>query len=57
MSPDADPNNRKRKWEYYVEPPRRDFAVDALERAQKDPQYSGENHSRARKWVVKRRDR
>lgn len=57
MSPDADPNNPNRKWEYVAEGPSRDFSLDAIERAQKDPRYSGDNYSKARKWNVKRLDR
>lgn len=36
----------------YVAVPARDWAEDALEQAQKDPRYSGENYSKARVWRV-----
>lgn len=57
MSPDADPGNPKGKYRYVPTGPARDWSVDAVEQAQKDPQYSGDNYSRARRWGVERVDR
>lgn len=51
MSVDADPLNPKGTHRYEARPAR-DWADDALEQAQKDPRYSGENFSAARKWRV-----
>lgn len=51
MSVLADPMNPARTHEY-VARPARDWADDALEQAQKDPRFSGENYSSARKWRV-----
>lgn len=51
MSILADPLNPKGTHRYEARPVR-DWAEDALEQAQKDPRYSGENASAARKWRV-----
>lgn len=51
MSILADPLNLKGTHRYEARPVR-DWADDALEQAQKDPRYSGENYSAARKWRV-----
>lgn len=51
MSILADPLNPK-GTHFYEARPVRDWADDALEQAQKDPRYSGENFSSARKWRV-----
>jgi len=51
MSPLADPLNPD-GTHTYVARPIRDWADQALEDAQKDPKWSGENFSRARKWRV-----
>jgi len=51
MSPLADPLNPDGTHTYQVRPVR-DWAESAIEEAQKDPKWSGENFSRARKWRV-----
>lgn len=51
MSILADPLNPE-GTHTYVATPVRDWADDALEQAQKDPRYSGDNYSAARKWRV-----
>lgn len=57
MSPLADPNNPQGTHRYKAVGPARDWSLDALEQAQKDPQYAGENYSRARRWDIERVDR
>jgi hypothetical protein len=57
MSAEADPNNPKGTHLYRAVGPTRDWAADALERAQKDPQYSGDNYSTARRWSIERVER
>ncbi|MEB4614001.1 hypothetical protein [Leucobacter sp. M11] len=52
----ADPMNPNGTHRF-VARPARDWADDALEQAQSDPKYSGENYSAARKWRVYREDR
>lgn len=56
MSIDADPLNPNGTHSY-VARPARDWAKDALEQAQKDPRYSGENFSNARMWRVYKQER
>lgn len=56
MSPLADPMNPE-GTHMYVAKPYRDWADDALERAQQDPKWSGENYSRARKWRLEKIER
>lgn len=51
MSILADPMNPE-GTHTYVAKPSRNWATDALEQAQKDPRFSGENFSHARKWRV-----
>ncbi|GAA1323737.1 hypothetical protein ACFSWE_09565 [Leucobacter albus] len=51
MSVGADPLNPKGTHRYEARPIR-NWADDAVEQAQKDPRYSGENSSSARKWRV-----
>lgn len=50
MTVDADPLNPNRTHEFVVRPAR-DWLDHAMEEAQKDPRYSGENYSQARKWI------
>jgi hypothetical protein len=57
MSALADPNNPQGTHRYKAVGPARDWSLDALEQAQKDPQYAGENYSRARRWDIERVDR
>jgi hypothetical protein len=57
MSALADPNNPKGTHKYVAVGPARDWSLDALEQAQKDPQYAGEHYSRARQWDIERVDR
>lgn len=56
MSPDADPDNPNGKY-MYVPHVLRDFYDDAVEAAEKLPQWSGENYSRARKFGARRVER
>lgn len=51
MSPLADPMNPE-GTHYYEASPVRDWHDAALEEAQRDPKWSGDNHSDARKWRV-----
>lgn len=57
MSAEADPANSKGTHYYKAVGPARDWSLDALEQAQKDPRYAGENYSRARRWNIERVDR
>lgn len=54
MSPDADPDNPNRKYEYRVWV-RRDWYDDAIERAQRDPKWK-DNPSSARMFSATRVD-
>ena len=56
MSVEADPMNPEGSYGYVAKPVR-DWAEQAIEDAQKDPQWSGENYSAARKWRVFRVER
>ncbi|MFF8817273.1 hypothetical protein ACF07D_04645 [Leucobacter sp. NPDC015123] len=56
MSILADPLNPEGTHRYEARPVR-NWADDALEQAEKDPRYSGENYSSARKWRVYKVDR
>lgn len=56
MSPDADPDNPNGKY-LYVPRVLRDWYEDAVEAAEKLPQWSGENFSRARKFTATRVER
>lgn len=51
MSPLADPFNPDGTHMYEARPIR-DWAEAAIEEAQQEPKWSGENYSRARKWRV-----
>lgn len=56
MSPDADPANPHGKY-MYVPRVMRDWYDDAVEQAEKDPKWGGDNFSRARKFSAYRVDR
>lgn len=56
MSPLGDPYNPDGTHTYEARPVR-DWADTAIEEAQADPRWSGENYSRARKWHVIKRER
>ena len=56
MSPDADPDNPDGKYWYHVRV-MRDWHDDAVEAAQKLPEWSGENYSSARKFIAERIER
>lgn len=53
---DADPANPEGKYWYHVRVVR-DWYDDAIEAAQKDPKYSGDNYSRARIFAAERIER
>lgn len=52
-SPLADPMNPRGTHMYVAEPVKDQYDA-AIEEAQRDPRYSGENHSSARKWRVRK---
>jgi len=56
MSLDADPDNPNGKY-LYIPRVRRDWYDDAVEHAQKDPKWGGDNASNARKFSAVRVDR
>lgn len=56
MSIDADPDNPNGKY-MYVPRAMRDWYDDAIESAEKLPEWSGENYKRARKFIATRVER